>query len=114
MEYLDLFLIHWPLRISIHEIPVPNEGLHPMDIKSVWEGMEECQNLGLTKAIGVSNFSRKKLEELISIAKIPPAVNQVIKSHSSGKPFRFSLRRRAGNRVGRAGLGRAKSGPGQN
>uniref|UniRef100_A0A5B7C162 Putative NAD(P)-linked oxidoreductase superfamily protein n=1 Tax=Davidia involucrata TaxID=16924 RepID=A0A5B7C162_DAVIN len=48
-----------------------------MDIKSVWEGMEECQELGLAKAIGVSNFSCKKLEELLSIAKIPPVINQV-------------------------------------
>lgn len=61
----------------MRQIPVPKEDLLPIDIKSLWEGMEECQNMGLTKAIGVSNFSRKKLEELISTAKIPPAVNQV-------------------------------------
>ncbi|KAJ9708667.1 hypothetical protein PVL29_000609 [Vitis rotundifolia] len=79
LEYLDLFLIHWPLRLikEIRQIPVPKEDLLPIDIKSLWEGMEECQNMGLTKAIGVSNFSRKKLEELGSTAKIPPAVNQV-------------------------------------
>ncbi|OMO72588.1 Aldo/keto reductase [Corchorus olitorius] len=41
--------------------------------------MEECKNLGLTKGIGVSNFTCKNLEELLSIAKIPPAVNQVSK-----------------------------------
>ncbi|KAH9745917.1 Deoxymugineic acid synthase 1 [Citrus sinensis] len=39
--------------------------------------MEECQNLGLTKSIGVSNFACKKLERLLATAKIPPAVNQV-------------------------------------
>ncbi|KAJ9708651.1 hypothetical protein PVL29_000600 [Vitis rotundifolia] len=39
--------------------------------------MEDCQKLGLTKAIGVSNFSSKKLDDLLRIAKIPPAVNQV-------------------------------------
>ncbi|WCJ33697.1 NAD(P)-linked oxidoreductase superfamily protein [Euphorbia peplus] len=39
--------------------------------------MEECQYLGLTKAIGVSNFSCNKLLKLLSVAKIPPAVNQV-------------------------------------
>uniref|UniRef100_M1CVT6 D-galacturonic acid reductase 1 n=1 Tax=Solanum tuberosum TaxID=4113 RepID=M1CVT6_SOLTU len=50
--------------------------IHPLDIKGVWEGMEECKNLGLTKGIGVSNFSCKKLEKRLSIAKIPPAVNQ--------------------------------------
>ncbi|KAF3338442.1 NAD(P)H-dependent 6'-deoxychalcone synthase [Carex littledalei] len=39
--------------------------------------MEECQKLGLTKAIGVSNFNTRKLEELLAFAKIPPAVDQV-------------------------------------
>ena len=49
-----------------------------MDMKSVWEAMESCQNLGLTKSIGVSNFSCKKISDLLSTAKIPPAVNQVL------------------------------------
>nr|KYP36644.1 NAD(P)H-dependent 6'-deoxychalcone synthase [Cajanus cajan] len=39
--------------------------------------MEECHKLGLTKSIGVSNFSPKKLENLLSFATIPPSVNQV-------------------------------------
>jgi diketogulonate reductase-like aldo/keto reductase len=47
-------------------------------MKGVWTSLEECQKLGLTKAIGASNFSIKKLEKLLSFATIPPAVNQVI------------------------------------
>ncbi|KAL6970084.1 D-galacturonate reductase [Sarracenia purpurea var. burkii] len=79
LEYVDLYLIHWPIRLTEHisKTPVPAELVVPLDIKSVWESMEECQNLGLTKAIGVSNFSCKKLQEMLSFAKIPPAVNQV-------------------------------------
>uniref|UniRef100_A0A5B7ASE4 Putative galacturonic acid reductase n=1 Tax=Davidia involucrata TaxID=16924 RepID=A0A5B7ASE4_DAVIN len=79
LDYVDLYLIHWPLKLTqqVHQTPVPKEYVQPMDIKSVWEGMEECQELGLAKAIGVSNFSCKKLEELLSIAKIPPVINQV-------------------------------------
>ncbi|KAK4373411.1 hypothetical protein RND71_008795 [Anisodus tanguticus] len=79
LEYVDLYLVHQPLRISetIQKLPIPKEIIHQLDIKSVWEGMEECKSLGLTKGIGVSNFSCKKLEKLLSIAKIPPAVNQV-------------------------------------
>ncbi|XP_060185434.1 D-galacturonate reductase-like [Lycium barbarum] len=79
LEYVDMYLIHQPLRISekIQQLPVPKEIIHPLDIKGVWEGMEECKSLGFTKGIGVSNFSCKKLEELLSVAKIPPAVNQV-------------------------------------
>lgn len=79
MEYIDLYLIHWPISIKAgkSDIPITKDDLLPMDFKSVWEAMEECQRLGLTKAIGVSNFSCKKLEILLSTAKIPPAVSQV-------------------------------------
>ncbi|MFS7993605.1 putative D-galacturonate reductase [Helianthus anomalus] len=59
------------------KLPIPNECIASIDIKAVWESMEECQNLGLTKSIGVSNFSSKRIKEILSFAKIPPAVNQV-------------------------------------
>lgn len=58
-----------------------------MDFKSVWADMEECQRLGLTKSIGVCNFSCKKLEDLLSYATIPPAINQV--SDDSCNPYLF-------------------------
>ncbi|XVF85524.1 hypothetical protein PTKIN_Ptkin17bG0124300 [Pterospermum kingtungense] len=79
LEYIDLYLIHWPLKFSkeVSRFPVPKEVVFPIDIKSVWNAMEECQLLGLTKAIGVSNFSSRRLEDILSFAKIPPAVNQV-------------------------------------
>ncbi|OWM89360.1 D-galacturonate reductase-like [Punica granatum] len=79
MDYVDLYLIHWPVRLSkeVGRMPAQRDQIFALDIKSVWEGMEECQNLGLAKAIGVSNFSTKKLDTLLSSARIPPAVNQV-------------------------------------
>ncbi|XP_059649752.1 D-galacturonate reductase-like [Cornus florida] len=79
LDYVDMYLIHWPIKLSqnIKQTPVPKECIQPLDIKSVWEGMEECQKLGLTKGIGVSNFCVWRLEELLSIAKIPPALNQL-------------------------------------
>ncbi|XVF02972.1 hypothetical protein REPUB_Repub04eG0220300 [Reevesia pubescens] len=79
LDYLDMYLIHWPLKLSdeVRQMPAKKEHIFPLDMKSVWEGMEECENLGLTKGIGVSNFTSKQLEELLSTAKIPPAVNQV-------------------------------------
>ncbi|OMO53869.1 Aldo/keto reductase [Corchorus olitorius] len=49
----------------------------PMNFNSVWAAMEDCQRLGLTKSIGVSNFSCKKLADILSFANIPPAVNEV-------------------------------------
>nr|GEY30797.1 D-galacturonate reductase-like [Tanacetum cinerariifolium] len=80
LEYVDLYLIHWP--ITLHDlnefkVPVPKGCIAAINIKDVWEGMEKCQDLGLTKSIGVSNFSPRLIEEILSFAKIPPAVNQV-------------------------------------
>ncbi|KAG9444800.1 hypothetical protein H6P81_016140 [Aristolochia fimbriata] len=80
LDYLDLYLIHWPVSVKPGEYTVPVEKddfLLPMDFGSVWEAMEECHGLGLTKAIGVSNFSCEKLQLLLSTAKVKPAVNQV-------------------------------------
>ena len=83
LDYVDLYLVHWPLKINQKhlKVPVPKECVTAIDIKLVWEAMEECQNLGLTKSIGVSNFSTDKIHEILSFAKIPPAVNQVILTH---------------------------------
>jgi diketogulonate reductase-like aldo/keto reductase len=58
-------------------MPYPEELVTTFDLKGVWKAMEECQKLGLTKSIGVSNFTRKKLDDLLSFAIIPPSVNQV-------------------------------------
>ncbi|KAE8730239.1 Non-functional NADPH-dependent codeinone reductase 2 [Hibiscus syriacus] len=79
LDYLDLFLIHWPVsaKPGTCGFPIKEENFLPLDFKSVWAAMEDCQQLGLTKYIGVSNFSCKKLTDLLAIAKIPPAVNQV-------------------------------------
>ncbi|KAJ8773730.1 hypothetical protein K2173_006380 [Erythroxylum novogranatense] len=79
LEYIDLYLIHWPVstRPGTYEFPIKKEDFVPMDFKAVWAAMEECQKLGLTKAIGVSNFSCKKLKDILEFATIPPAVNQV-------------------------------------
>ncbi|XP_057774044.1 D-galacturonate reductase-like [Salvia miltiorrhiza] len=78
LEYVDMYLIHWPVTLTeMVRPPVPAEMVKALDMRGVWERMEECKNLGLVKGIGVSNFSCKHLEQLLSIAKIPPALNQV-------------------------------------
>ncbi|XP_058723940.1 NAD(P)H-dependent 6'-deoxychalcone synthase-like [Vicia villosa] len=79
LEYLDLYLIHWPVSVKPGnwELPYGEELITTLDLKGVWIAMEECQKLGLTKSIGVSNFSCKKLDDLLSFATIPPSVNQV-------------------------------------
>ncbi|XVF02507.1 hypothetical protein REPUB_Repub04eG0181300 [Reevesia pubescens] len=81
LEYLDLYLIHWPVSLkpgSFEFLEITKtEDVLPMDFVTVWTAMEDCQRLGLTKSIGVSNFSCKKLTDILAFAKIPPAVNQV-------------------------------------
>lgn len=81
MVYIDLYLIHWPIRLRVEQetpSPVYDNDFVMMDMEGVWKDMEECQRLGLTKAIGVSNFTCKKLNTLLSFATIPPAANQVL------------------------------------
>ncbi|KAF8714873.1 hypothetical protein HU200_027407 [Digitaria exilis] len=79
MEYVDLYLIHWPVCMKPGPItwPAKREDAVPFDFEAVWLAMEECHRLGLAKAIGVSNFTTKHLERVMSVATIPPAVNQV-------------------------------------
>ena len=79
LDYLDQYLIHFPVSMKAGSdlFRLNPEDTVAIDIKSVWTAMEECQSLGLTKSIGVSNFSCKKLADILAFAKIPPAINQV-------------------------------------
>ena len=81
LEYLDLYLIHWPV---VHQYGVvrPESGsefcsLDEVPLSETWQAMEDCVSKGLCKSIGVSNFSIAKLDELLSKASVVPAVNQV-------------------------------------
>ncbi|CAM0955223.1 unnamed protein product [Alopecurus aequalis] len=76
LEYLDLFLIHAPVRSKKGAIPTP-ENFLPVDIPATWGAMEKLYHSGKARAIGVSNFSCKRMEDLLAIARVPPAVNQV-------------------------------------
>ncbi|CAM6003256.1 unnamed protein product, partial [Sphagnum balticum] len=79
LDYVDLYLIHWPIAAKdcIMTLPTKDQILPHVDLKGVWAELEHWVEKGLIKSIGVSNFSSKKLESLLSYAKIPPAVNQV-------------------------------------
>ncbi|XP_042501616.1 protein REDOX 2-like [Macadamia integrifolia] len=78
LEYVDLYLVHWPVRLKQGAMfPFLKEDHLSFDMKGTWEAMEDCCRLGLAKTIGVSNFSCKKLSQLLVHATIPPAVNQV-------------------------------------
>ena len=63
-DYLDLFLIHWPL---------PSIG----DFVETWKAMQEISESGRVRAIGVSNFQEAHLQRLFDETSIVPAVNQI-------------------------------------
>ncbi|TFD51354.1 aldo/keto reductase [Cryobacterium sp. Hh11] len=63
-DYLDLFLIHWPL---------PAVG----DYVATWKAMEEMQSSGRVRTIGVSNFQQAHLQRLFDETDTVPAVNQI-------------------------------------
>lgn len=62
LEYVDLYLIHWPVEGKFNDS---------------WRAMEEIYESGRAKAIGVSNFHRHHIEKLMTTAKIKPMVDQI-------------------------------------
>jgi len=81
IDYLDLFLIHWPVALKKGVI-FPEKGeemasLNDIPLSETWKAMEEAVGLGLAKHIGVSNFGKLTLEKLIASSKIKPEMNQV-------------------------------------
>ncbi|CAL9235939.1 unnamed protein product [Arabidopsis halleri] len=77
LDYVDLYLIHWPVSLKKGSTGFKPENILPTDIPSTWKAMESLFDAGKARAIGVSNFSSKKLADLLAVARVPPAVNQV-------------------------------------
>ncbi|CAL1399414.1 unnamed protein product [Linum trigynum] len=77
MEYVDLYLIHWPVSMKKSPLGFVKEDIVEFDMRGTWAAMEDCFRLGLCKSIGVSNYGPAKLHQLLQHATIPPAVNQV-------------------------------------
>lgn len=81
LDYLNLYLIHWPVvfrhGVKFPKTPEDYLSLDEVPLTETWKQMEKALELGLTKHIGVSNFSIRKLKNLIVEAKIIPEMNQV-------------------------------------
>ncbi|GFQ08210.1 aldo-keto reductase family 4 member c9 [Phtheirospermum japonicum] len=77
LDYIDLYLMHWPVSMKKGSVTFEPENLTKVDVPSTWEAMEKLYDAKKVRAIGVSNFSSKKLASLLDMARIPPAVNQV-------------------------------------
>ncbi len=81
LDYLDLYLIHWPVAIK-PDVIFPTKGsqflsLEEAPLIETWAGMEECVNQGLARHIGMSNFGIKNIELVCKGATIKPEMNQV-------------------------------------
>jgi alcohol dehydrogenase (NADP+) len=81
LDYLDLYLIHWPIALRDGVVmPEDDEGfLKPADapLGETWREMERAKAEGLVRHIGVSNFSPARMEKLIAASSYAPEVNQV-------------------------------------
>ena len=81
LAWLDLYLIHWPVPIRPGvAFPESAEDLLPpqqLPLRDTWAGMEAALEAGLTRHIGVSNFSSRKLLDLIASCRHRPELNQV-------------------------------------
>ncbi|CAA0836362.1 Aldo-keto reductase family 4 member C9 [Striga hermonthica] len=77
LDYIDLYLMHWPVSMKKGSVTFEPQNLTKVDVPSTWKAMEALCDAGKARAIGVSNFSCKKLANLLDTARIPPAVNQV-------------------------------------
>ena len=78
IDYLDLYLIHWPSQFNAPD-KIETEGFfdNKTSIVDTWKAMEKLVDLGLTKHVGVSNFTINMLERLKhSDAKLIPYTNQ--------------------------------------
>jgi alcohol dehydrogenase (NADP+) len=80
LDYLDLYLMHWPVAFrpgNQHSAPEDFFPLSEMPLSKTFEAMLKLREKGLVKSVGVSNFTVSKLKQLITESGAIPAVNQV-------------------------------------
>ncbi|KAF9740133.1 Glycerol 2-dehydrogenase (NADP(+)) [Paraphaeosphaeria minitans] len=86
MDYIDLFLLHWPFAVEPNEDRMPKIGADGKyilkkglteNLEPSWRAVEEVNRSGKAKAIGCSNWTIEGLKKLLSYAEVKPTVNQI-------------------------------------
>ncbi|KAF7660173.1 hypothetical protein LDENG_00286740 [Lucifuga dentata] len=82
LSYLDLYLMHWPMAFQRGKELMPRREDGSMcysdtHYQDTWVAMEKLVDTGLVKAIGLSNFNTRQTDDIISMARYKPVVNQV-------------------------------------
>ena len=84
LDYLDLYIMHWPTALLSQSgdelFPVDKNGVFQLDTIShvdAYLGMEKLLSTGKVRSIGVSNFNIRKLQEVLDVCTVVPAVNQI-------------------------------------
>ena len=72
INYVDLYLVHWPVP-CLEPVDLPKSD--PLHV--TWKAMEDCVDLGLTRAIGLSNHHRELTLDLLTYCRIKPVINQL-------------------------------------
>lgn len=81
LDYLDLYLIHWPVTFKTDENnkPIKKNGetvIEEFDPVGLWRHMESFVEKGYTRSIGYSNFGKINTEKILKVCKIQPAIAQ--------------------------------------
>ena len=82
-DYLDLYLMHWPVAFARGDAMIPKDSAgniqtaKEIDYVDTYKAMEACLKSGKTRAIGVSNFSLAEMERLLQNTSVVPASHQL-------------------------------------
>ncbi|KAF4540409.1 Aldo/keto reductase [Lasiodiplodia theobromae] len=84
-DYVDLYLIHWPVAFARGDEAFPKDSngkpkTENIDYVDTYKALEKVYKKGKAKAIGISNFSRTEVERLLKETEVVPAVHQ-LESH---------------------------------
>lgn len=84
LDYLDLYLIHWPMGFKDDDdnlFPEAADGTIALNeavtFEDTWKGMEDVKAKGLVKSIGISNFNEEQIDRVLKVSTIRPSMNQI-------------------------------------